>query len=250
MSSAVTGAVIFACLSASVLIGMSIRRRLPSTHLDSETRDAVKLAMGLIATMSALLLGLLVSSAKSAYDTERAEVTEMASKIMFVDRLLAAWGPEAAPVRAEFRSVVEDAVARMWPDEHGTTQLAPNAKAGDAVYAAIQRLAPRDEMQRNIQGDAAKLAMELARTRTLLFAQAGSSVSKPLLAVVVFWLVVIFMSFSLIAPRNPTAIIALLVSAFSVAVALFLILELDRPFGGLIQLSSEPMRRAIEQMGK
>src|SRR6266403_5836034 len=75
---------------------------------------------------------------------------------------------------------------------------------------------------------------ELGQLRTLLVAESISSISKPLLIVVSFWLVIIFLSFTLIAPRNATATFALIVSAVAVATAIFLILELDRPFNGLL----------------
>ena len=98
-----TSLIVLACLIAAVLAGRTLRGLLPESHLSSETKDAVKLAMGLVATMSALILGLLVSSAKGAYDTERNEVIQMAAKITFLDRVLAAYGPEAAGIRTLVR---------------------------------------------------------------------------------------------------------------------------------------------------
>src|ERR1041385_9024349 len=100
MNSTLTSLVVFGCLVGSVVIGITIRGLLPEAHLSSETKDAVKVAMGLVATMSALVLGLLVSSAKSSYDIQRTEVIQMAAKVAFLDRVLAAYGPEAAGVRS------------------------------------------------------------------------------------------------------------------------------------------------------
>ena len=107
---------------------------------------------------------------------------------------------------------------------------------------------PRDDTQRALKTQAASLAVDLAQLRTLLLAQSVSSISKPLLIMVVSWLVVIFLSFSLLAPPNATANLALMVAALSVAGAIFLILELDHPFGGLIRISSEPMQNALKQL--
>ncbi len=155
MNSALTSGILLASLVAMVLIGRSVRRHLPDDHLSGDSRDAVKLAMGLVATMTALLLGLLVSSAKGTYDTQRTEVIQMAAKVAFLDRVLTAYGPEAAEARAQFRDAVAESVHRMWPDEAGArAQLAPNAQAGDRIYAAIQGLTPRDDTQRDLKSQA------------------------------------------------------------------------------------------------
>ena len=251
MNSFLAAAVVFACLFGAVLLGMGLRRLLPEHHLNADTKDTVKLAMGLVATMSALLLGLLVSSAKGAYDAERTQVIQMAAKVAFLDRVLADFGPEAADIRAQLRTLVEEAVRRMWPEERTIPpQLAPNTQAGDAVYFAIQRLSPRDDLQRNLKAQATTLAVEGGQLRTLLMAQLVSSISKPLLIVMVSWLMMIFLSFSLFAPPNATANLALAVAVLAVSGAIFLILELDQPFGGLIQISSEPMLKVLSQVTK
>jgi hypothetical protein len=251
MDTTFTAAVISAFLFGAVGVGMWIRRRLPEHHLNPDSKDTVKLAMGLVATMAALLLGLLVSSAKGTYDAERAQVIQMAAKVAFLDRVLATYGPEAADARRLFIEAIDVAVRQIWPEEKGgKAALAPNIHAGTAVFAAIQELSPRDDAQRTLKAQAIALAIEIAQLRSLLVAQSVPSISKPLLVVVVCWLVAIFVSFSLLAPSNATAATALLVSAFSVAGAIFLILELDRPFGGLIQISNEPLRNALIQAGK
>jgi hypothetical protein len=249
MNTSLTAAMVCACLFAAVLIGMWIRRYLPEHHLSADTRDTVKLAMGLVATMSALLLGLLVSSAKSSYDTTRGQVIQMAAQVAFLDRVLAAYGAEAAEVRRQFRAAVEEGVRGMWHSEASApAQLTPDTRAGDAVYAAIQSLSPRDDTRRSLKTQALNLAVELAQLRSLLLAQSASSISKPLLIMVVSWLAVIFLSFSLLAPSNATANLALFVSALSVAGAIYLIQELDRPFGGLLRISAEPMLNALRQL--
>ena len=238
-----TAGIVSACLFGAVLLGSRIRRLLPESHLSSETKDAVKVAVGLIATMSALLLGLLVSSAKDSYDTVRSEVIQMAAKVSFIDRVLGLYGPDAAPLRLQFHTAVEEATRQIWSPAVGGGAI--NVNAGDALYAAIQKLSPRDDMQRTLKDQASNLAVELAQIRTLLRAQSLASISRPLLMVVVIWLAIIFFGFSLLAPPNATATLALLVSALSVAAAIFLILEMDRPFSGLIRISSEPMVNAL-----
>ena len=111
----------------------------------SDSRDGIKLALGLVSTMSALVLGLLVSSAKSSYDTERNEVIQMAAKVAFLDRILATYGPEADEARSRFHDAMKDTIQRMWPEEAGSpASLAPNPQTGNAMFAAIQNLAPSE----------------------------------------------------------------------------------------------------------
>jgi len=211
----------------------------------------MKLAIGLVATMSALVLGLLVSSAKGAYDTERSEVILMASKVAFLGRVLDAYGPEAAGVHAQLRNTTEDSIQQMWPGQMGRpTDRNPNVQAGNLAYAALQQLSPQNDMQRVLKSRATTLAEDIAQTRSLLAAQSVPSVSQPMLIILVSWLVVIFVGFSVLAPPNATAILALMLSALAVSGAIFLIMELDEPFGGLIGISSEPMLNALHQLAQ
>jgi hypothetical protein len=251
MNTTLTALVVFGCLVAAVLLGRLIRRLLPEHHLTSESRDGIKLALGLVSTMSALVLGLLVSSAKSSYDTERNEVIQMAAKIAFLDRVLAIYGPEGADARGRFHEGVKDAVKRMWPEEAGLpAQLAPNTQAGSAMYAAVQNLSPGDDTQRKLKDQATSLATDLGQLRSLLQAQSVPSISKPMLIILVSWLVIIFLGFSVLAPSNPTVIFAFIISAVAVSGAIFLILELDQPFGGVLRISSDPMMNALHQLEK
>ena len=143
MNSTLTSIILLLALVAMVLLGRTLRRHLPDDHLTADSRDAVKLAMGLVATMTALLLGLLVSSAKGTYDSQRIEVIQMAAKVAFLDRVLTAYGPEAAEARARFRDAVAEAVRRMWPDEAAAqAQLLPNAQEATPSMAP-SRHSPR-----------------------------------------------------------------------------------------------------------
>ena len=251
MNTTLTALIVFGCLVAAVLLGRLTRRLLPNEHLATESRDGIKLALGLVSTMSALVLGLLVSSAKGSYDTERSEVIQMAAKVAFLDRVLLVYGPEAAEVRTRFHQAVEEVVTAMWPLEaSGSARLVPDLKTGNAVYAAIQDLSPQDDTQRKLKEQATSVATELAQLRSLLGAQSVPSISTPMLIILVSWLVVIFVGFSVLAPPNPTVIFALMVSALAVSGAIFLILELDQPFGGFLRISSEPMVNALDQRAK
>ncbi len=204
--------ILFVVLVGVTLLGRGLRRLLPAEQLSAESKDAVKLALGLVGTMTAILLGLLISSAKGAFDTTRSEVIQMAAKVALLDRVLELYGPETAEARRALRDAIADGVRRTWPTERsGPVRLDPNAQMGDAVYVAISRLAPRDDAQRALKTQAATLMVQLAEVRATL---------------------------------------ALIAGAFSVACALFLILELDHPFAGVIRIPSEPMTNLLDHLGK
>ena len=251
MNTTLTALIVFGCLVGAVLLGRGLRRMLPQEHLSADSRDVIKLAIGLVATMSALVLGLLVSSAKGSYDTERSEVIQMAAKVAFLDRLLAIYGPEAAEARVRFHDAVKQSVQQIWPEEtRQPAQLAPNSQAGNIVYGVVQALSPHDDAQRKLKEQAISVGIDIGQLRSLLAAQSVPSISTPMLIVLVLWLAIIFMGFSTLAPPNVTAIFALIVSAVAVSGAIFLILELDQPFGGVIRISSEPMVNALSQIAQ
>ena len=251
MSDNAIGLIVLACIFGASLLGMLMRPALSQHHLSADTKDSVKLGMGLVGTMAALILGLLVAAAKSAYDTEKSEVTQMAAKLVFLDRVLANYGPESAETRVVLRRMVEDSLNRMWPDERShNAQLDPIGSGGEEVHKAIQKLAPRNDVQGSLKSQAVGVVSDIGQMRWLLFEQSGSSISMPLLIVVISWLAIIFFSWGLFAPGNSIAIAALLLAAVSVSGAIFLILELDQPFDGLIHISSGPMRNALAHLGK
>lgn len=242
-----TALTVFGLLLLAIVAGMQVSEE----RYSKATKDAVKLAAGLVATLAALVLGLLVSSAKDSYDTVRSEIIEISATAVFIDRILDGYGPESADARARLRDALQENIRRMWPDDKAQpADLAPIKEAGNAVYTTIQQLAPKDDFQRSLKTEAAQLAIGLGKTRTLLVAQSIPTVSRLMLAVLVSWLFIIFFSFSMIAPTNAPALTALFISALSACGALFLILELDRPFGGLIGLSSQPMRQALDQLSR
>jgi hypothetical protein len=251
VNASLTTAIVLAGLFAAVSIGMRLRRFLPEHHLSPDSRDTVKLAMGLVATMSALLLGLLVSSAKTSYDTTRMQVIQAAAKFALLDRVLAIYGAPAAEVRGELHAVMEESARRMWPnDSNLPVPSLPNIAKGNAFYAALLRLEARDDTERTLKAQAVSMTLELGQLRSLREAESTPSISKPMLAVVVLWLLIIFLGFSLIAPPNATARFALIASALCGAGAIFLMLELDRPFDGFLRISSEPMLKVLGEIGK
>src|SRR5438309_11644042 len=219
--------ILFAILVAVTFLGGRLARVLPEEQLSAESKDAMKLALGLVATMTAILLGLLISSAKGSFDTARSQVMQMAAKVALLDRVLRLYGPETADARRALRDAIAEGVRRTWPaDQSRAVRLEPNQKMGDAVYEAISHLRPQDEAQRGLKTEAASLMVQLAELRALVQAQAVSSVSKPLLIALILWLVVIFFGVSLLAPSTATCTFALIAVSFSVSCAVFITLRL------------------------
>ena len=243
MSAWLIAVVVFACVYGGALLGFALR--VPEKHRDSDSRDVLKVSTGLIGTMAALVLGLLVASAKSSYDNQRDELIQVCADVSLLDRALANYGPESADTRAQLRTTVEGAFSQLW----SRTPEAPTS-AGEDFYTSLNKLEPTSDKQRAIKAGAMDLAMSIGKTRWLLHAQNASAISTPLLVIVVFWLTILFIGFGVYAQPNATVRIALFVCALSVAAAIFLILEMDRPFGGLIRISDAPLREVVSRIGK
>jgi hypothetical protein len=254
VSALAVAAILFVCIFGGALLGMLLRAKLPKHHLEEESKDVVKLGMGLVATMAALVLGLLVASAKSSYDSQKNGLDQMSASLVILDSALAEYGPEAQESRAMLRRLVGATLARIWPEDASETSTlgGPETTAGGrALYGRIQRLSPQNDMQRALQAQALRILADLAQARWLLIAQRESGViPTPFLLVLTFWLVVLFASFGLLGPRNGTVIASIVVSALSVSGAVFLILELSEPFEGLLRISSAPLSNAFAQLGQ
>ena len=251
MNANLVGMVAFTSIFGSSLLGMRLHTALPNQHLNAETKEVVRLGMALIVTMTALLLGLLVATAKGSYDTQRNEVILIAGRVAFLDRALALYGPEAGATRQILRRAVESAIPLMWPGKDSQAgQIDPAIPEGKDLYASIMSLAPQDDVQRSLKTRALETVIELSKTRMLLAAREEPSVVTPLLIAVIVWLSLIFLSFGLFAPSNKVIIITMLVVALSVSAAIFLIMELDRPFDGLIQISSTPFHNLLRHLGR
>src|SRR5262245_12137683 len=250
MGSTSTSLIVLACVFGGALLGLLLRAVLPAHHLSSETKDIVKLGMGLVGTMAALVLGLLVASAKGSYDAQSAELTQMSANIALLDRVLAMYGPETKETRAVLRAAVSRGLDQMWSRDEAREAAAPPAAGGEILYEKIQALAPTSDMQRSLQSQALSLAVDIGKTRWLMYEQGTSLASLPLLVVLVVWLTVIFISFGLFAPFNATVVSSLFVSALSVSGAIFLILEMYTPYTGIVRISDVPLRAALASLGR
>jgi hypothetical protein len=226
---------------------------LPEHHLSEDSKDVVRLGTGLIATISALVLGLLIASAKSSYDTQNGQIRQITADVILLDRLLSNYGPEARSLREDLRATVGRIAAQIWNEKASNSASAMPFEAdpmGEMTIFRIQALSPVNDIQRALKPWAADVISDLAKTRLLLFTQKDNPISAPFLAVLVFWLFIIFLSFSLFAQPNATVIVSLLISALSAAGAIFLILELSQPFYGLMQIPSAPLLNALSPLGR
>jgi hypothetical protein len=251
MGSLAIGLLMFGSIFGGALLGLFVRTRLPSHHLTGESKDVVKLGMGLVGTMSALLLGLLVGSAKSSYDAQTAQLTQLSANIALLDRSMALYGPDSKAARDALRATVVRLLDQMWSsDETRTSRLAPPTVGAQSVYATIQELSPQTDQQRMLKGQALGIATEIGKTRWLMYEQATVTVSRPLLVALALWLSVSFMSFGLFAPFNATVVGSLLVAALSVASAVFLIMEMYSPYAGYLQISRAPLQSVLSHLGQ
>jgi hypothetical protein len=246
VSSIAISLITFAIVFSGALLGMALRAVLPQNELSSDSRDVVKLGIGLVVTLAALVLGLLIASAKTSFDTQNVELTEMSSRVILLDRVLAHYGPEAKEARSELRSSVVQTLDTL-SSKDGSRLEPPE---GEALFDMIQELSPKDDAQRSIKAQALSTILALGQTRWLIAEQRVDSVSVPLLIVLIFWLSIIFTSFGLYAPRNVTVVVSLFVSALSVSGAIFVILEMYSPYAGLIHVSSAPLRAALTRLGQ
>jgi hypothetical protein len=232
--------------------GTYLQKVLPEHHLNQETRDAIRIGIGLIATMAALVLGLLLASAKGSFDTKSDEVRMSAAHVILLDRNLRQYGPDADGARQLLREALQTRLHVGWVDTARMQVVDPTTGplSLELLQERLRDLAPSSPAQRLLQARALQLAGDLAQTRWLLVEQIGGSIPIPFLVLLVLWLAIIFASIGLFAPRNATVYAVEVVCALSVASALFLIIEMDRPFGGLLHISDLPLRTALEYLSR
>ncbi len=243
--------VAFAFIFGGALLGMLLRFVLPEPHLSTDTKDVVRLSTGLIATLSALVLGLLVASAQGSYQTQSNQIKQITANVVLLDNILARSGPDAQPVRVLLRNAVKTLVERVWgKGDAATTPGVPfeTSTQSDLFYDKLLALTPQNDAQRQMQSRAVQLAIDLGQTR-ILFAQSGSVIPTPFMVALVFWVTLIFVSFGLFARPNLTILATLFFCAISASSAIFLILDLSHPFSGLITIPSAPLSNALAPLG-
>jgi hypothetical protein len=255
MEATVVGLIVFGCTFGGALLGMWLRNALPKHHLDAESKETIHIGIGLIATMTALILGLVTASAKSSFDALDAAVKHASAEVLTLDRLLARYGPESGELRKALKQAVATRIETTW--SHGQARpknfdpirsIAETRAEGFAD--AIRALQPRDDAQRALQSRAADMAETMLEERWMVFASAQTTIPTPFLVLLIAWLTIIFASFGLFAPRHTTVMVVMLVCAMSVASAVALVLELGSPFDGWLSISPEPLRYAYGHLGE
>jgi Protein of unknown function (DUF4239) len=254
MASSLTLALISAgCILSGVLVGLLLHDLLPAQHLQDESRDAIKVGVGMIATVSALVLGLLVASAKSNFDSTEEAITQRAAKIVFLDRLLFDYGPETKVTREQLRQTVAASIEMLWPATKSRAEgLAAYERMNgmQVTQMTLLQLTPTTDAQRQLFSTAQQILTDLRQSRWLLIQRTQRVIPIPFLVVLLFWLTMLHVSFGLLAPRNATVITVLFVSALSVSGAIFIVLDMSHPLQGVIKVSSEPTRKALELLSQ
>src|SRR5450432_1215104 len=253
MSALAIGGIVFACVFGGAMLGLLLNAVLPEHHLTSDSKDVIKVATAMIATLAALVVGLLIASAKSSFDSKDGELRGAAAHTILLDRTLAAYGPETQDVRQLLRQLVVTRIQQIWPQERtGTFNLDAISQGSgvEAIQRKLLELSPQNDTQRWLKSTALQMSSNIAEARWLGVEQAGGSIQWPFLAILVFWLTIIFASFGVFAPRNGSVITALFVCALSVSGSIYLIVEMDQPYSGFIKISSAPLHTALDQLGR
>ena len=251
MTNIAIGAVSFASIFGGVLIGRFAARRLPEKHLSSETQSAVTVSVAVIGTLAALVLGLMISAANSSFSARTDEVRQLSLQLIRIDRNLRRYGPEAAETRARLHEWAAAKTQQLFPEKDkppvsSETTIVMLEKVQDALL----QLTPKNERQKYLGTLCRTLSSEIIQARWALEAHTGHSIPVPFLVLLIFWLAVVFASFGLFAPANPTAMVALLLCSVAVSGGIVLIEELDNPQVGFIQLPSDSMRRALSEISR
>ncbi len=248
MDTAVISLIAFALIIAGMLLGALARTFVPEKHLNSDSKDVIKMSVGLIATLSALVLGLLIATGKTSFDARVTQIRQIAANAVLLDQALGQYGGEAANVRVALRQSFNAMVDRIWDENNSASPGRSPFQMSDAAESLIQnlmRLAPATELQRSLKTEIVDAANAIAKDRLSLFVQGRDTISMPFLTILVFWLTVIFAIFGLLARLNILVSVIMLLCAISVAASIFLILDLNRPFDGVMRIPSAQMRSAL-----
>ena len=235
------------------LLGAFLRKRLPRHHLDGESKEMVKMGIGFLSTLAALVLGLIISSAKGSFDTKSAEVESAAAQILQLNNNLKQLGDAAEPARALLRRLVTATVGEDWGKGRTASHGSDANETVLALYhmqKMLRAVPVANAGQHSAWSKALQLIDDLAQLRSVAIAHSGSSITPPLLALLVFWLMIIAVGLNLFAPSNGTIHTVNVLCALSVAGAIFLILEMDQPYDGLIRVSNVPLRAVLVQLEK
>jgi hypothetical protein len=247
MNPTLIGTLVFAGAFGGALLGMKLKSLLPAHHLHDDSKGTVQLGVGLIATMTALVLGLVTASAKSSFDEVNEMLKNTSADLLSLEDALAHYGPEADSLRSELRETLRMRIAMIWPEDGSEANIDPFALSDriDRMWSSIRSLAPESTEQRWHADRANQLMASVTSTRWNVASGLTLSIPPPFLAILIFWIAVTFVSFGMFSPRNGTVITVMFLCALSIGAAIFLVLEMDEPFAGLIKASAEPLRYTL-----
>jgi anti-sigma factor RsiW len=247
----VFGALAFAVIFGGGLLGFLLSRRLPESYNDAGTRAVLIAAIRTVSLLSALVLGLLVATAKNKFDANTAQTERFAADVMSLDRELANYGSDATDIRTLLHRYVVAKIATVWPYLDGPKPAPDDPPPWRLIEETQQRLRalhPQSEVQRATLSGALQIAGDFTRSTWLQKAQEGDHVPQPFVLILMTWLFLLFAGVGLFAPRNVVTVAALLVTALSIASAIALIDDLDAPFRGFVVVSPQPMQRALAEI--
>jgi hypothetical protein len=253
MSSISVFFIIFGFTFAGSLCGRFLRYLLPDNHLNEHARDVVKLGTGLIATMAALMLGLLINSANNSLETMSNELTQASATIVELDQTLASYGSETAEIRQLLRKIVAATLEKIGTENilrEENTEKMDVTKVLRTIQGKLRSLSPKNNSQTILQSQAFQEIKQLTHFRQLLLDQKKRQISSILLYILIFWLTVIFVSFGLLAPPNKTVVGILFVCALAISAAIFILMEMNSPYKGFINVSADSLRIAQKELGR
>ena len=236
------------CIFGSALVGMILKDRLPDHHLNDESKHIIKAARSVVIGLAALTLGLLIATAKSSFDSKQTELKESAAKMIALNRLLLKEGPQTEKTRAALRQVAVNGIFIIEKiTKEGMDHKLVSGEAMDNFVSSLRDLPEQNADQIWIKNSALSLANDITLSRWRIYQGSTSSISTLFLMVLVFWLMTIFFSLGLIAPFNALVVSSLFTAAISMTGAILLTLEMDQPYGGFVQMSTEPLKLALQQ---
>lgn len=250
MTALTVAIVTFVLVSGGAWLGLYFRNVLSEDRLRDDVRDVIKLSAGLIGTMAALVVSLLIASAKGSYDTKTTQIKQITANIIQIDLDLEQYGPDAQNLRMMLRRAVPVLINQIWNEGDRSKVSAYSATAeGLELVKGVQQLQPGNDSKRVLQAQVLSAVASLVQARLSLFTQSNNAIPTPFLIILIFWLAIIFACFGLLVRPNRVVIVTFFVGGLSVACAIFLILEMGQPFTGLMQISSEAPRHALAPLG-
>jgi hypothetical protein len=241
-------AVTFLCLAGAALLCLFLHERLPPSQREDRTHGVVKLAIGMVVVMTSLVLGLLISSVKNSFDNIDRNVHAFSTQLILFDRALKLYGPQTQTTRTQLTAYAQRALEGTWP-KSGKAAVIEDPQAGELlnqVELSLRQIKPEDPQQAQLFARALGHFQRVVELRWSLIEDAGDTISTPLLAILIAWLTLIFASFGYNAPRNGVVVATLLLCSVSIALSIYLIVEMDSPFTGAIRVSPLPVQRALD----